>query len=58
MYEGASVDPDYIYQAADLLAMPVPNRWATDPRLTVVAKSPRPATVLALVPSVATNERV
>ena len=53
-----AVDLDRLYDTLDLGAIPFPGTHDTDARLALRAKSPRPATVLALVPSVQTNERV
>ena len=52
------VDLDRLYDTLDLGAIPFPGTHDTDARLALRGKSPRPATVLALVPSVQTNERV
>lgn len=56
--QSATVDPDKIYETLDQVAIPCPGGWGPDSRVVVQAKSPRPATVLALVPTVTTNERV
>lgn len=56
--EGAVVDPDYIFPTLDKVASPTPGTHKTDPRLHIRGKAPRPATVLAAIPSVQTNERL
>lgn len=56
VYQGATVDADYIYQSDDLIPFPLPSKWATDSRIFVRAKSPRPATILALTPAIQTSE--
>lgn len=54
---GAPVDPDHIFPTLDQVAFPVPGTWEPDPRHVLKAKAPRPATVLATVPTVVTSER-
>jgi hypothetical protein len=56
VYNGAAVDRDFIYQADDLIPFPLPSKWATDPRIHVRSRSPRPATILALTPAIQTSE--
>lgn len=53
---GAAVDPDKIYATVDEAPFAVPGAWDSDARVSLRAKAPRPATVLALVPAVHTNE--
>jgi hypothetical protein len=55
---GALVDNDKIFESLDAAAMPFPGLWNTDSRIHLRAKSPRPAMVLAAVPTVATNEKI
>jgi len=55
---GGVVDPDRIFEMFDRVAMAFPGLWDTNSRIHLRAKSPRPCTVLAAVPTVATNERV
>lgn len=55
--EGAAVDADKIYRTLDEVAFAVPGRWNSDSRVALRAKAPRPATVLAAVPTVETNEK-
>ena len=55
--EGAVVDQDQIFHTLDKIAVPNPSTWKTDPRLVIRGKFPRPATVLAAVPTVVTNEK-
>jgi hypothetical protein len=55
--DGATVDADHIFETLDMVAVPMPSTWKTDPRLVLRGKSPRPATVLAAVPTIVTNEK-
>lgn len=55
---GGVVDPDKIFEMFDKVAMAFPGLWDTNSRIHLRAKSPRPCTVLAAVPTVQTNERV
>jgi hypothetical protein len=57
MINGAQVDPDHIFETFDQVSMPFPGLWDPDSRIHLRAKSPRPVTVLAIVPTVQTNER-
>ena len=52
------VDADKIFDTLDLESVSFPGKWSPDARVRLRAKSPRPCTLLDLVPSVATNERV
>lgn len=54
---GKRVDQDTIHETLDNVAVPVPATYETDPRLILRAMSPRPATILAVVPTVSTNEK-
>lgn len=56
--EGEVIDPNYIFGTLDHVAVPIPGTHKTDPRLFIRAQSPRPCTILALIPSIQTNERV
>lgn len=56
--DGEVVDQDRIFETLDMVAFPTPGTHKTDPRLHIRAKAPRPATVLAAVPSPQTNERL
>ncbi len=58
MDKGAVVDADAIHPVFDQVAFPFPSAWDADARVHLRAKAPRPATVLAIVPTVATNEKV
>lgn len=58
MINGASVDPDAIFETFDQAAMVFPGTNNTDARIYLKAKAPRPAMVLAAIPSVQTNERI
>ena len=55
--EGAAVDADKIFHTLDMAAMPFPGLWDEDNRIVLVAKSPRPATVMAAIPSTILNEK-
>lgn len=55
---GGVVDADRIFEMFDRVAMAFPGLWDTNSRIHLRAKSPRPCTVLAAVPTVQTNERV
>lgn len=56
--EGATVDQDAIHETLDQVAMAFPGLWHTDSRIVLRFKAPRPATVLAMVPTITTSERV
>lgn len=55
--DGAEVDADKIFQEFDKFAMPFDGEYDEDSRVIVEAKAPRPATVMAVLPKVTTNER-
>ena len=55
--DGATVDTDHIFETLDMVAVPMPSTWKTDPRLVLFGKSPRPATALAAVPTIVTSEK-
>ena len=55
--DGATVDQDVIHQTLDMVAVPMPSQWDPDARLVLRAKAPRPATVLAAIPTVVTSEK-
>jgi hypothetical protein len=55
--EDAQVDANKIFASYDEVSMAMPDTWDTDARIHLRAKAPRPATVLAAMPSVDTNER-
>lgn len=55
--EGASVDANKIFDEYDQFAFPINGEWKEDSRLYVRAKSPRPATIMAALPKITTNER-
>lgn len=57
-YQGTFVDKDKIHYQFDEVAVSMDSTNNPDSRLHLRAKAPRPATVLAVVPSVQTNERV
>ncbi len=54
--DGAEVDADKIYPELDKYAYPFDGEWDEDSRLHVRGKAPRPATVMAVLPKVTTNE--
>ena len=55
---GATVDADLIHQNLDQVAMPFPGLWSSDSRMVLRGKSPRPVTMLAAIPTIATNEKI
>ena len=56
--DGAVVDADTIFPTFDQAAMAFPGLWDADSRIHLRAKAPRPATVLAIAPTVGTSEKV
>jgi hypothetical protein len=54
--EGA-IDVDLIYSNYDKHAIPFPGLWDEDSRIFVRAIAPRPANILALVPTIGTNDK-
>jgi len=56
--DGKEIDGDKIIAATDAVAMPFDGTHDTDARIHLRAKAPRPATVLAAIPTPQTNERV
>jgi hypothetical protein len=56
--DGVVVDPRTVHQTFDETAMPFPGLWDTDARIVLVAKAPRPMTILAAIPSVQTIDNV
>lgn len=57
MVEEEEVDPDRIFDTLDMVEVSMPRKWHPDIRLVLKAKAPRPATVLAAIPKIVTNER-
>jgi hypothetical protein len=55
---GAVVDEDQIFDTFDDITFPINSTHSTDERIHLRAKAPRPCTILALVPSVQTNDKV
>lgn len=55
---GARMDIDHIHATLDSKMAGFPSTWDTDSRITLRGRFPRPATVLAAVPTVNTNEKV
>ena len=56
VHRGAVIDDDAIHETFDETAMPFSGEYNPDSRVHLRAKSPRPATVLAAIPAVQTNE--
>lgn len=56
--EGGVVDQDQIFQTHDTHAIAFPGLWDEDSRICLTAVAPRPANILALVPTINTNEKV
>lgn len=54
---GDTVDRDKIFKTFDKMSMSFPGLWDEDSRILIRGKSPRPAKILAGIPSVKTNER-
>jgi len=54
--EGATVDANMIYAEYDKFGFPFDGDWDEDSRLYIRAKAPRPATIMAALPRVTTNE--
>lgn len=57
MEDGALVDPDSIWPKYDKASFEFSGDWSSDPLLCIRAMAPRPCTILALVPTVETNEK-
>lgn len=57
LYRGVAIDADHIYESFDQPSIPINGIWDTDSRLALLANSPRPATVMAAIISMVTNER-
>lgn len=55
--DGEIVDPDSIWARYDKASFEFAGDWSSDPLLCIRAMSPRPCTILALVPTVETNEK-
>jgi hypothetical protein len=53
---GATVDANKIYAEYDKFGFPFDGDWDEDSRLYIRAKAPRPATIMAALPRVNTNE--
>jgi len=56
--EEGLVDQDLIFDHYDQHAIPFPGLWDEDSRIYLRAVAPRPANILALVPTIGTNEKV
>jgi hypothetical protein len=54
--QGATVDPDTVWEEFDGEMFTLPGDWSTDSRLCLRATAPRPCMVLAAVIGVTTNE--
>lgn len=57
LINGKVIDPDTIHLTLDNISVPVPSTYESDPRLILRARAPRPATILAVCPTIQTNER-
>jgi len=55
--DGGLVDPDQIFAQYDEHAIPFPGLWDEDSRIFLRAVAPRPANILALVPTIGTNDK-
>lgn len=55
--DGQAVDIDLIYTNFDKHAVPFPGLWDEDSRIFIRATAPRPANLLALVPTVGTYDK-
>lgn len=55
---GEVVPTHKIFHLHDEHAIPFPGLWDEDSRIFIRAKSPRPATVLALVPTINTEDKI
>lgn len=58
MFEGAAVTPGQIYTTFDAPSIEFPGDWNTDSRMCLAGRAPRPATVLAAILSISTNDRL
>ena len=54
--EGAPVDPDWVFPDYDGDPIPFPGKWSNDSRLCLQAQSPRPATMLAAILDLKSND--
>lgn len=54
---GAEIPYDQIWLGYDADSIPIPGEWSTDSRLHLVAKAPRPCTVLAITMAVEENTK-
>jgi hypothetical protein len=57
VYQGATVDPDLVYDEFDEPMIVLPGAWNTDARLCLRATAPRPVTILGAVVGMATSEK-
>lgn len=55
--EGSTVDANKIFEDYDRFSVPFNGDWDEDSRVHIRAKAPRPATIMAALPNVNTNER-
>jgi len=56
--EGAEVDADEVFSEFDQASMPFPGLWDSDSRFCLRAKAPRPVTIMAVVPTIQTNDKI
>ena len=53
--EGATVDEDHVWDSYDQPGIEFPGVWNTDSRLALLARAPKPVTVLAAIVDIKTN---
>ena len=56
--EGAEVDADEVFSEFDQASMPFPGLWDSDSRICLRAKAPRRVTIMAVVPTIQTNDKI
>ncbi len=56
-YNHMPIDPDFIHTEFDAATFPFGGHWNTDSRLVMIAEAPRPATLLAAVVGIQTNDK-
>jgi hypothetical protein len=56
--DGKPVLPDTVWSEYDKDSLPVDGAWTTDSRVRLTAQAPLPATVLALVAPVESNDAI
>lgn len=58
MEAGKVVDPDSIWEDYDKVSFEFPGEFSSDPRICLQALAPRCATIMALVPTISTSEKI